>query len=275
MNKGKTPQLSDSPGTSEAHKMIEIVVRHHFAAVWLSFGEAPEMEAWLAYLRGLEQKAGRKDKMKLLIGVGNLSEATNALQRFKPDLLAVTGGEAGGHGLAGSPPLMQLLPQVVQLVSKAPTKPLIFGAGGLSDGASLASILALGGDGGIFGTRYLLTPQSAYTQQQKQILLENKGDTLRTMAFDEARGTTGWPEGVDGRGIYNDTVKDYQAGLGDENSRRETYSNAAKASDTKRIVTWSGTGVGNMNEILDAGELTVKLTQQARDAIQRLQESLR
>ncbi len=273
MNDGKLPDTSDPPSKSQAHGMLDLIARERIAALWLSFGERADTEAWLRYVRAREEAAGTGSKMKLFIGIGNIEQAKEAVEQFHPDVLAVTGGEAGGHGLAASPPLPVLLPQVLRYLSssKESNAPILLGAGGLSDGTSLAATLALGAQGGIFGTRYLLTPQAHFTDAQKKILVENSGETLRTMAFDEARGTTGWPAGVDGRGIYNDTVADYEKGLGDEQSRRNTYDEAAKKGDEKRIVTWAGTGVGNMNEILDAADLTRQLGEETRRAIERLQ----
>jgi nitronate monooxygenase len=273
INKGKAPTASDPPDTSEGHKMIELMVKERCPAIWLSFGEPKDVRAWFEYARAREEAASRskEERMKFIIGAGNYKEVEQAATLYKADIISVTGGEAGGHGLADAPPLPALLAEVKRNFAAKGIKPLppLLGAGGLSDGASLASIMALGAAGGVFGTRYLLTPQAQYTDKQKKILLESTGETLRTMAFDEARGTTGWPKGVDGRGVFNQTVVDYDAGH-DEESRRKRYEQAAKEQDSDRIVTWSGTGVGNMNDIIDAADLTQKLTAEAKEAIESL-----
>lgn len=104
------------------------------------------------------------------------------------------------------------------------------------------------------------------------MLVEAKeGQTCRTMAFDEARGTIGWPEGVDGRGITNDTVKDFKEGKGDSSSRRERYKEAEAAGDTKRIVTWAGSGVGNVDRIQPAAEIVQEIEAEAIEELKRLQ----
>lgn len=185
-----------------------------------------------------------------------------------------TGNEAGGHGLGASPPLMTVLPETLRLLpslkalNPAGAMPPVIGAGGLSIGSHLAALTALGAAGAVYGTRFLLTPEAQYTDEQKRILSAATGaDTLRTMAFDEARGTTDWPKGVDGRGIRNATVEDAFKGIGDASARRTRYAQAAKEKDTSRIVTWSGTGVGLVDKIKPAEEVVEEITKDAIEAL--------
>jgi nitronate monooxygenase len=87
---------------------------------------------------------------------------------------------------------------------RQPDSPPLLAAGGLADGNHTASVLALGAAGAVFGTRFLLSDESLYTTVQKTTLLNAIGDsTIRTVAFDQARGTLGWPEGIDGRALRN------------------------------------------------------------------------
>ena len=82
--------------------------------------------------------------------------------------------------------------------------PPILGAGGIVNGAQVASILALGASGAVLGTRFLLSPESLYSNVQRQALIAAPtGSSVRTMAFDQARNTLGWPKGIDGRGLRN------------------------------------------------------------------------
>lgn len=49
-------------------------------------------------------------------------------------------------------------------------------------------MLALGAEGAVYGTRFLLTDESFYNQVQKQALLEaSSTSTVRTKIFDEVR----------------------------------------------------------------------------------------
>lgn len=130
--------------------------------------------------------------------------------------------------------------------------PPVLAAGGLANGAHVASFLTLGADGAVLGTRFLLTPESLYTDAQRQALLSaTDSSTVRTMAFDRARGTLAWPKGVNGRALYNATVKDMDDGL-DIDEVKVKFSKGVAEGDPKRMLVWAGTGVGLMSEIKPA-----------------------
>ena len=124
--------------------------------------------------------------------------------------------------------------------------PLLVAAGGLTQGAHVASLLTLGAAGVVIGTRFLLSPESSYTDIQKQALI-SANSTVRSMAFDHVRGTLGWPSGVDGRGLYNLTVEEFENGV-DLEQLKSKYS----SDDPSRAVVWSGTGVALMTSIMPA-----------------------
>ena len=130
--------------------------------------------------------------------------------------------------------------------------PPLLAAGGLSTGGHVASLLSLGASGVVLGTRFLMTEESLYNGVQKKMLVAaNANSTVRTMAFDRARGTLDWPEGVDGRAIYNKTVKDVDDGV-DVGIIRENFSKAIRDGDADRVLTWAGTGVELVTEIQTA-----------------------
>jgi len=125
-------------------------------------------------------------------------------------------------------------------------------AGGLVTGNQIASFLVLGAAGAVLGTRFLMTPESSYSDSQKKALVSAKSDmTVRTMAFDHARGTLDWPAGVDGRGLYNDTVKDVESGV-DIETVKEKFRAGVRDGDPDRMLVWSGMGVGLVSEIKSA-----------------------
>lgn len=144
------------------------------------------------------------------------------------------------------------------------------------NGSQLAAMLTQGAAGVVFGTRFLLTPEALYSDAQKKMLLEAGGDsTIRSMAFDDARDTLGWPKGVDGRGIVNETVHDFHSadkqGSMDSGAaeRRARYKLAEAEKDAKRIVTWAGTGIGLGTKILPAEDVVREISQEAVEAIRR------
>lgn len=171
---------------------------------------------------------------------------------------------------------MNLVPSIAKaLPSFTPlnptTKPLLLGAGGLSSGHHLAALLALGAHGAVYGTRFLLTPECTYSETRKALLISaNPGSTKRSMAFDEARNTLDWPAGVDGRGIINQTVVEYERGDLNLSQRQERYARADREDDVERLIVWAGTGVGDVAEIASAGEVVRLMERDAVEALGRI-----
>ena len=159
------------------------------------------------------------------------------------------GIEAGGHGGSCAPPVFSLVSSILDALPR----PLpVLAAGGLSNGRQIAAFLTLGASGAVLGTRFLLTPESLYSPAQKAALLAASAtDTVRTLAFDEARDTLGWPRGVDGRGLNNALVRDREAHGVDVATLRARFAQHA-GHDADYAVVWAGTGVGSMREIKGA-----------------------
>ena len=80
------------------------------------------------------------------------------------DAVIVQGGEGGGH--TGQVPTTVLLPQVVDAVDIP-----VIAAGGFFDGRGLVAALAYGAAGIAMGTRFLLTSDSAVSDEVKQVYL--------------------------------------------------------------------------------------------------------
>ncbi|UZJ57621.1 hypothetical protein CBS101457_006941 [Exobasidium rhododendri] len=261
--------------------VLDVALRARPKALWLSFGTKEEMTYWSRIIRRREAMLNLatshvpSDDLMLFISVGDESQAREAVEDCGADVLIVQGNEAGGHGLASSRPLSELLQMLLlkapSFKSSNPSKkqPLLLAAGGLMNGSHLSSCLTQGADGAVFGTRFLLTPEATYTQIQKQILLTaSPASTRRSMAFDEAKGIYGWPEGVDGRGIMNKTVVDFELGSGGSaRARQEVYKLAESTGDISRIVVWAGSGLGSMNTILPAQEIVREIAQEAANSL--------
>jgi len=98
--------------------------------------------------------------------------------------------------------MMTLVSEILSVFPK--DGPAVIGAGGMAHGGHLASLLALGASGAAFGTRFVLSPESLYSDVARKALSEAKtSSSVRSMGFDYARDTLGWPPGVDGRGLRN------------------------------------------------------------------------
>ncbi|KAJ7126606.1 hypothetical protein C8R43DRAFT_1240501 [Mycena crocata] len=120
------------------------------------------------------------------------------------------------------------------------------------EGCHLAAILTLGGAGAVLGTRFLLAYESLYSDAQRKALVSATSDmSVRSMAWDHARESLGWPAGIDGRGLRNSTVNDFENNV-DIEILKSKFKEGIKNQDTDRIIVWSGTGIGQMNQIQTA-----------------------
>jgi enoyl-[acyl-carrier protein] reductase II len=98
------------------------------------------------------------------------------------DAVIVTGHEAAAHGADATS--LVLIPLVTAMV-KIP----VIAAGGFYDGRGLAAALALGAAGISFGTRFILTKESAVHDKFKQLCLKaTEQDTLYSTVFDGMPG---------------------------------------------------------------------------------------
>ncbi|KAI0788826.1 2-nitropropane dioxygenase [Abortiporus biennis] len=238
----------------EAHKMLDVSLDSKVQAVWLAFGT--QIGRWIEYIRKATAVTSRSTETnyeyvpKIFVQINSLDEALVAINDWKVDAIVAQGIEAGGHGGSYAPSTFSLVSTL--LTTLPPGGPPIIATGGLSNGTQVAALLTLGAAGAAFGTRFLLTPESDYTDLQKDTLLKaDAKSTVRTLGFDHARNTLGWPQGIDGRGIRNELIEDYENGV-DVNLLREKLRDGVKAGDPSRMVVWAGQGVGEMKEIVKA-----------------------
>ena len=134
-----------------------------------------------------------------------------------------------------------------------PNGPLVVAAGGVATGSQVASLLTMGADGVVLGTRFLFTPECKYTPQMKDVLVRSTWEsTERSNAYDQAFQTDFWPAHVDGRAIStNDVMKDYKAGLPLE-ERISRYQEATAAGKDTHLIMWAGVGVAQTDKIQPA-----------------------
>jgi len=95
------------------------------------------------------------------------------------DIIIASGREGGAHCAWRDVSSMVLLPEVVKNVNKP-----VIGAGGFSDGASLAAALALGAVGVQMGTRFIATKEADFQQMWKDAIVKRvETDTLVARGF--------------------------------------------------------------------------------------------
>ncbi|EJT47484.1 hypothetical protein A1Q2_04497 [Trichosporon asahii var. asahii CBS 8904] len=102
------------------------------------------------------------------------------------DMVIAQGGEGGGH--TGDVPFSILLPAVVDAAKgrKSPSGKdiIVLGAGGVTDGRSLAAALSYGAAGVWVGTRFVASVEAAAPKAHKnQILSTQWGETTRTVIY--------------------------------------------------------------------------------------------
>ncbi|KAH8918467.1 2-nitropropane dioxygenase [Atractiella rhizophila] len=229
-------------------------------AIWLSNGA--QIGRWIEVAR-----KARKEVL-IFVQINSVQEATEALEQWKVDVIVAQGIEAGGHGSGSSPPLLSLIPSIND--SFGENRPPLLAAGGLVHGAHLAALLGLGADGIVLGTRFCLASESLSSPGSKRALVSaDHGSTVRTMKFDIARGTLGWPEGVDGRGLKNRTIGEWES-LG-EDEIKSRLGKAIKDDDSEWTVIWAGTGVGSMKKIEPAADIVREVHKEAVERLRVMQ----
>lgn len=188
--------------------------------------------------------------------VGSLAEA-RAVEHAGAQVLIVQGVEAGGH-VRGDAALHELLPEIAEQ-----TDVPVLAAGGLMDGADLATVLSLGAQGGVFGTALIATPESFAHDYHKQRLVDAScGDTVLTDIFH-----INWPRSAKvrvlassvTRGERDDPFSEARTIIGDEVGRPiylfSTDSPLRSATgDFEAMALYAGKGVGRVTAVVGATE---------------------
>jgi NAD(P)H-dependent flavin oxidoreductase YrpB (nitropropane dioxygenase family) len=176
---------------------------------------------------------------------------------------------------------MALIPGVRDAIGDLP----MVAAGGLGDGRGLAAVIALGAEGGVFGTRFLVANESGAHREYKQAVIAAQAeDTLYTTLFD-----VGWPEAPH-RVIRTATVKGWEdAGRAPTGKRpgEGDLVGAMRRSDIEvplvrysvfppteyidgkidGLAFYAGQSCGLVNETLPAAEIVKRIADEARSAI--------
>ncbi|KAH9072170.1 2-nitropropane dioxygenase [Lactarius deliciosus] len=249
--------------------LLELALENGVQAVWFSFGE--DLGRWIALVRSHDEKHGNTRKTLIFVQVNSVDEALHAAQTWKVDVLVAQGiaSNRGATASASSPPVLNLVPQIVSALPPFGAPPVL-AAGGLSDGAHLAAFLTLGAAGAVVGTRFLFAQESLYSDVQKRaIIAARSGSAVRSYVFDRLRDTTGWPAGTDGRALAMPAVAAVESGA-DITAVKEEVAVGAERGDPSSVIAWAGTGVGQPNRLQPAKDIVRELHE---DAVARLKAS--
>jgi NAD(P)H-dependent flavin oxidoreductase YrpB (nitropropane dioxygenase family) len=218
--------------------------------------------------------------IKVWMQIGRVAEAEEAVA-LNADALIVQGAEAGGHNRAEAS-TMTLFPRIRR---RFPGLPLL-AAGGIFDGATMAAALVLGADAVWCGSRFLASEEAdAHDAYKQRVLSADVGDTAILSIYGPE-----WP-GQAMRAILNDGARvalgrEAEA-IGDaigqiigstvlmgQTIPAPRYSAILPTrdfvGDIEQACLTAGQSVGNIDEILPAGEIVRRMTSEAKTALDGL-----
>ena len=187
------------------------------------------------------------------------------------DVIVAQGTDGGGHiGEVGTTVIVR---QVVKAVAPLP----VLAAGGLADGAGLASALALGADGVLLGTRFLAAEEGPMPDWYKQAIVESDGyDTVVTTVADTLSGQD-WP-GAWGRVLRTSIIEEWLGREPELRRRRgEVRAALAKAWESAPPYPgpiWAGQSAGLIDAVEPAGEIVARIVAEAEEILRGLDARL-
>jgi nitronate monooxygenase len=204
-----------------------------------------------------------------LVAMVSTAEEARSSVAAGADVIVAQGMEAGGHrttfDVSSGLPLvgtMVLVPRVVDAVDVP-----VVAAGGIMDGRGLAAALALGAQGAMLGTRFLLAAEARMPDVYREVLLRAvETDTFVTDAI------TGRPA----RWIRNAVTEALadgppHLGWGTQRGAVEPLRQAAAGAGRADLLPMlAGQGAGLAGTVQPAEEIVAEVVAQAREVLARL-----
>lgn len=248
----KTRRLTDRPfgvnitllpaeHESPHDEFVDIVVEEGVPVVETS-GRPPE-----PYVERLKEA-----NVKIIHKVGAVRHARSA-ERMGCDAVFTLGFEGAGHPMMEDVTLLNLLPRMVDAV-KIP----VIACGGIADARQFVAALAMGAEGVMMGTRFMLTKESLAHPNIKKALTEAK--ETDTMIIQRSIGTQT-------RVLRNKPAEKVLEMEGRGASLEEMLTvisgrlgrNAMLSGDVDGGVLGCGQGIGLMNEVLTVKEVIANM----------------
>ena len=220
---------------------------------------------------------------KFIAQVGTIDDVNEVMQHGV-DAIICQGREAGGHGIRP-----ELGNSTMALASQASnmTDIPILAAGGIVNGKHLASALCVC-DGVSIGTRYWASDESLGNKKLQLGLASANttcDDVIRTTVFDQIQNelsTNKWPHPYNSVGVLrNQTTDEWEGKSTDElqfaidnTNLLEEYKVSQERFNEKIIPTYAGEGVGEIDSIDSAYDITLRIEEEAICTMEKLLKSI-
>jgi nitronate monooxygenase len=255
---GLPPEPAERPAADPPVALVEAALEAGATVVGAALGDPQPLAA-----------ATRAANATLLAMVSTAAEAERSVAGGA-DALIAQGGEAGGHRTAfevppeGAPLVgtLALVPRVVDTVAVP-----VVAAGGIMDGRGVVAALALGAQGAMLGTRFLLAAEAAVSD----VYRERLGSTGETDTIVTDR-VTGRPA----RWIRNRITEALASGppsLGwpaQAAAIADIRAQAGRVGNADLLPMLAGQGAGLVGGVRPAGEIVEEIVSEARAVLSRL-----
>lgn len=230
-------------------------------AVFLSFGDPRPYAARIAQARA-----------RLICQIQTLEQLPLAVEAGA-EVIVAQGGAAGGHGAVAvtARSTMVFVPEVADWLAANAPDTLLLGAGGIADGRGLASLLMLGADGALIGSRLWASREGLAARSAKEQAVVSDGDsTARSPIFDVLRRKD-WPAEYDFRALRNALHRQWEGReaelRADPAAARAEFDAAAAAGDYTRANVTVGEATGLIHDLPSAGQIVRRMAAEAETCL--------
>lgn len=246
---------------THARAQVEVALRHPIALIANALGSPPADVIEAAHAKGV-----------LVAALAGRPKHALAHKEAGVDIIVAQGHEAGGH--CGEITTMVLVPEVVAQVAPLP----VLAAGGIGTGAQVAAAIALGAQGAWMGSIWLTSAEfreeppttTGYSVVQNKLLAATSADTVRSRVISGKPARmlkTPWTESWTAKDSPGPLPMPLQGLLvADAEARIRHHQNEALLGSPV------GQIVGQMNEVVPAGDTVQRLVEEFRVAAEAIRK---
>ncbi|KXJ88714.1 2-nitropropane dioxygenase [Microdochium bolleyi] len=257
-----------------AETVLPVLIKHKPAVIWL-FVPQPGSTTHRDMIAALRDAAKGVEgwEPKVFVQTGTVAAAREALDDGADGIVA-QGVDAGGHQWAQGSGVISLVPEIRAMIREEYSdRPIaLIAAGGIAHGSSVAAALALGADGAVMGTRFLVAEEASSKQSARDAIIKSSDGgvgTVKSTLHDHIEHRYVFPAPFDGRALAGPSILDERAGVSLAENQ-EKLKLAVEGGDPSRDVVWAGTGVGLITEVQPAAQILQKTMAEALESIRAL-----